>query len=146
MILSEWFFSPNSVAPVLQMYYNKAMIKNVLVVDDDLNVRTALARELRFNGFNAIPAETGLMALNKLEKQEVDVVITDIRMPVMDGVEFIKQVVTEHPAIQIIILSGTVTKDVIAAIKPYRDNILDVMAKPWDADNLIALLKAATSW
>ncbi len=121
------------------------MIKNVMIIDDDLNVRTALARELRFNGFNAIPAETGLMALNKLEKQEVEVVITDIRMPVMDGVEFIKQVVSEYPAIQIIILSGTVTKDVMQAIGPYRENILDVIAKPWDGDTLIALLKAVTT-
>ncbi len=116
-----------------------------MIVDDDLNVRTALARELRFNGFNAIPAETGLMAINKLEKQEVAVIITDIRMPVMDGVEFIKLVTAEYPAVQIIILSGTVTRDILASIKPYMDNILDVIAKPWDIDNLIALLKAATS-
>ncbi len=121
------------------------MIKNIMIIDDDFNVRTALARELRFNNFNTIPAETGLVAINKLEKQQVDLIITDIRMPVMDGVEFIKQVVKEHPEIQIIILSGTVTKDVIEAIKPYRDNILDVIAKPWDADNLVALIKAATS-
>ncbi len=127
------------------MNYIYTMIKNVMIVDDDFNVRTALARELRFNAFNTIPAETGLVALNKLEKQDVDLIITDIRMPVMDGIEFIKQVVTEHPEIQIIILSGTVTKDVIAAIAPFRDNILDVIAKPWDADNLIALIKAATS-
>ncbi len=116
-----------------------------MIVDDDLNVRTALARELRFNNFNTIPAETGLVAINKLEKQEVDLIITDIRMPVMDGVEFIKQITSEYPAIQIIILSGTVTRDVMEAIKPYRENILDVIAKPWDSDNLIALIKAATS-
>ena len=116
-----------------------------MVVDDDLNIRSALARELRFHNFNIIPAETGLMALNKLEKQSVDLVIVDIRMPVMDGVEFIKKVVLEHPAIQIIILSGTVTKEVIESIQPYRENILDVIAKPWNQDSLVELIKAATS-
>jgi DNA-binding NtrC family response regulator len=118
---------------------------NIMVIDDDLNIRSALARELRFHNFNIIPAETGLMALNKLEKQAVDLVIVDIRMPVMDGVEFIKKVVLEHPAIQIIILSGTVTKEVIASIQPYRENILDVIAKPWNQDSLVELIKAATS-
>ncbi len=127
------------------MNYIYIMIKNVMIVDDDFNMRTALARELRFNSFNAIPAETGLVALNKLEKQDVDLIITDIRMPVMDGIEFIKQVVSEHPEIQIIILSGTVTKDVISAITPFRDNILDVIAKPWDTDDLMSLIKVATS-
>ena len=118
---------------------------NIMVVDDDLNIRSALARELRFHNFNIIPAETGLMALNKLEKQSINLVIVDIRMPVMDGVEFIKKVVLEYPAIQIIILSGTVTKEVIASIQPYRENILDVIAKPWDQDSLVELIKAATS-
>lgn len=116
-----------------------------MVIDDDLNIRSALARELRFHNFNIIPAETGLMALNKLEKQSVELVIVDIRMPVMDGVEFIKKVLLEYPEIRIIILSGTVTKDVMASIQPYRANILDVIAKPWDQDSLIDLIKAATS-
>jgi len=116
-----------------------------MVVDDDINIRSALSRELRFHGFNIIPAATGLMALNKLETQLIDLVLVDIRMPVMGGVEFIKQVTKEHPAIQIIILSGTVTKEVMASIAPYRENILDVIAKPWDQDNLLALIKAATS-
>ncbi len=116
-----------------------------MVIDDDLNIRSALARELRFHNFNIIPAETGLMALNKLEKQAVDLVIVGIKMPVMDGVEFIKKVVLEHPAIQIIILSGTVTKEVMASIQPYRENILDVIAKPWNQDSLIELIKTATS-
>lgn len=65
-------------------------MKNIMVIDDDLNIRSALARELRFHNFNIIPAETGLMALNKLEKLSVDLIIVDIRMPVMDGVEFIR--------------------------------------------------------
>jgi two-component system, response regulator len=118
---------------------------NIMVIDDDINIRSALSRELRFHGFNIIPAETGLMALNKLESQPIDLVLVDIRMPVMGGLEFIQKVVVEHPQIQIIILSGTVTKEVIASIAPYRDNILDVIAKPWDQDNLINLIKAATS-
>ena len=116
-----------------------------MVIDDDMNIRSALSRELRFHGFNIIPAETGLMALNKLEEQEVDLVLVDMRMPVMGGIEFIKQAVIEHPTIQVIILSGTITKEVMASIAPYRENIIDVIAKPWDQDSLVNLIKAATS-
>ena len=53
-------------------------MKNIMVIDDDMNIRSALARELRFHNFNIIPAETGLMALNKLEKQSIDLVIVDL--------------------------------------------------------------------
>ena len=120
-------------------------MKNIMVIDDDLNIRTAISRELRFHNFNIIPAETGLMALNKLEKLSVDLIIVDIRMPVMDGLEFIRKVVVEHPKIDLIILSGTITKEVIASIQPYRGHILDVIAKPWDPDSLAELIKAATS-
>ncbi|MDA3937992.1 MAG: response regulator [Spirochaetia bacterium] len=118
---------------------------NIMVVDDDMNIRSALSRELRFHGFNIIPAETGQKALNKLENQPIDLVLVDIRMPIMGGLEFISKVVVEHPQIQIIILSGTITKEVIASIAPYRDNILDVIAKPWNQDSLLELIKAATS-
>ena len=115
-------------------------MKNILVVDDDINIRTALSRELRFHKFNIIPADTGVMGLNKLEKQYVDTVIVDIRMPVMNGLEFISTVVDLYPHIKIIILSGTITKEVLAFIQPYKKNIIDVIAKPWDSDKLIELL------
>ena len=115
-----------------------------MIIDDDFNIRTALSRELRFNHFNIIPAETGIMALNKLEKQYIDTVIVDIRMPVMNGLEFIANVVKSYPHIKIIILSGTITKEVISFIQPYRDNILDVIAKPWDSEKLIELLTVAS--
>lgn len=116
-------------------------MKNIMIVDDDINIRTSLSRELRFHKYNVIPAETGVMALNKLESQYIDTVIVDIRMPVMNGLEFISRVVKEHPHTKIIILSGTVTKEVLGFIQPFRDNIIDVMAKPWDSDKLLDVLK-----
>ena len=114
-----------------------------MIIDDDINIRTALSRELRFHQYNIIPAETGLMALNKLESQYIDTVIVDMRMPVMNGLEFITKAVGRFPHIKIIILSGTVTKEVLAYIQQYRDNIIDVMAKPWDSKKLIEILEAA---
>jgi DNA-binding NtrC family response regulator len=114
-----------------------------MIIDDDINIRTALSRELRFHHYNIIPAETGLMALNKLKNQYVDTVIVDIRMPVMNGLEFISKVVQDYPHIKIIILSGTVTKEVLTYIQRFKKNIIDVMAKPWDSDKLIDILEAS---
>lgn len=114
-----------------------------MIIDDDINIRTALSRELRFHQYNIIPAETGLMALNKLDSQFIDTVIVDMRMPVMNGLEFISKAIEKFPYIKIIILSGTVTKEVLSYIQKYRKNIIDVLAKPWDSDKLIEVLKAA---
>lgn len=114
-----------------------------MIIDDDINIRTSLTRELRFHNYNVIPAETGVMGLNKLETQNIDTVIVDIRMPVMNGLEFISRVVKEHPHTKIIILSGTVTKEVLGFIQPFRDNIIDVMAKPWDSDKLLEVLEVS---
>lgn len=118
-------------------------MKNIMIVDDDINIRTALSRELRFHQYNVIPAETGVMALNKLESQYINTVICDIRMPVMNGLEFISKVVKDFPHIKIIILSGTVTKDVLTFLQQYKANIIDIMAKPWDIDKLIDVLEAS---
>lgn len=118
-------------------------MKNIMIVDDDINIRTALSRELRFHKYNVVPAETGVMALNKLENQYIDTVICDLRMPVMNGLEFVSKVVKDFPHIKIIILSGTVTKEAMTILQQYRNNIIDIMAKPWDSDKLIDVLEAA---
>ncbi|MBI9101074.1 MAG: response regulator [Spirochaetales bacterium] len=120
-------------------------MKNILLIDDDINIRTSLSRELRFHNFHIIPAETGLVAINKLEKQPVDLIIVDIRMPIMGGLEFIKIAAAQFSHIPIIILSGTVTRDVIETIQPYRNQVIDVIAKPWDPDYLLDIITKATT-
>ncbi len=67
------------------------MGKNVLVVDDDALIRRLATLILRTAGYSVIEAVNGQDALNKLNATEVEMVITDFRMPQMDGMEFVKQ-------------------------------------------------------
>ncbi len=68
------------------------MRKKILVVDDDSVTRKFLAFLLKTEGFEIIPAQDGMEGLEKLAEQNFDLVITDLNMPRMDGVEFIRNI------------------------------------------------------
>ena len=78
----------------------------VLLVDDDENVRYTLARVLRKAGYEVVEAEEGGEALECLNKQPVDVVVTDILMPGMEGIETIMKLREQAAALPIIAISG----------------------------------------
>lgn len=68
------------------------MSKNILIVDDSTAMRQMVAYTLRQAGFSVIEGSNGQEALQKLEGERVELIITDLNMPVMDGITFIKQV------------------------------------------------------
>jgi two-component system chemotaxis response regulator CheY len=70
------------------------MAKKLMVVDDNELIRGMAALILKKAGYTVVEAANGLDALNKLDGSEVDMVITDLRMPLMDGLEFINQLRT----------------------------------------------------
>ncbi|HZB90343.1 MAG TPA: response regulator [Stellaceae bacterium] len=78
----------------------------ILVVDDDEVMRDLLRRVLERSGFNVVTASDGRDGVESLRRHSVDVTITDIVMPVMDGIEMIRSLVTEQPDIRIIAVSG----------------------------------------
>ena len=84
------------------------MSKIILVVDDSATVRKFVATSLNLKGFRVITAADGMEALEKMPLESVDLVITDLNMPDMDGFEFIKtlQETPEYKHIPIIILSS----------------------------------------
>jgi signal transduction histidine kinase len=81
---------------------------NVLLVDDEAGVRTAIARFLRRGGANVREAAHGLEALNLIDNEQPDVVLLDLRMPVMDGYALISKMRESHPALveRVLVLSG----------------------------------------
>ena len=78
----------------------------ILIVDDDHDVRKMLQRGLTLMGHETLVAENGLLALTLLRQQEIDLVLTDIFMPEMDGFEFLRELRNRHPEIPAIAFTG----------------------------------------
>ena len=80
--------------------------ENILIVDDDDGVREMLAEFFDVLGFQAVVACNGEEALALLEKHEVSIVISDIKMPVMDGIEMLKRIKKERADLDVILITG----------------------------------------
>ena len=70
------------------------MAKTIMIVDDSASIRTVVGIALRGEGYTVIEAKDGQDAINKLTGQKVNLIISDVNMPIMDGITFVKQVKT----------------------------------------------------
>ena len=105
--------------------------RTVLFVDDDPIVLRSIARGLLDEPYNICFAKSGEEALKILCQQEVHVLVTDIRMPEMDGTELLKIVTKEYPHIVKMVLSGyTNTIDLTKTI--HQEGVFKFIPKPWD--------------
>jgi len=114
----------------------------VLVVDDDTRVRTVLVEHVSYAGFRVVEAGNGLEALAALEREAVRLVFTDLRMPVMDGVELLRRARPRFPSTIFVVVSGY--PDDLAAL--YRTDAfpITVIPKPFRAEQVrraLALLR-----
>ena len=94
--------------------------KCVLLVDDDLSIRDLLSRNLEQAGFRAVHAENGIDALVKLQDTLPKVIISDMQMPRMSGFEFISVVRRRFPSIPVIVLSGSIQRELPEEARPDR--------------------------
>ena len=78
----------------------------VLVVDDERNIRNGLCEALNMAGYNALSATDGQDALSIIAQREIDLVITDLRMPRMGGEELLRRITEAWPTVPVIILTG----------------------------------------
>jgi two-component system response regulator HupR/HoxA len=105
--------------------------RTVLFVDDDSIVLRSIARGLLDEPYKVCLAKSGEEALQILSQQEVHVLVTDIRMPEMDGTELLKIVRKEYPHIVKMVLSGyTNTTDLTMAI--HQEGVFKFIPKPWN--------------
>ena len=93
---------------------------SVLLVDDDPAIRDVLSEQLEEAGFEARQAEDGIDGLVKLRDKLPKVIISDLQMPRMSGVEFISVVRRRFPSIPVIVLSGSIQRELPAESKPDR--------------------------
>ncbi|MBN2715204.1 MAG: response regulator [Deltaproteobacteria bacterium] len=100
----------------------------ILLVEDDETIRSSAAMYLEDNEFEVHSAENGQQAIDMLAEIFPDVLVTDIRMPVMDGFEVIEKLGVSHPELPIIVMSGT--GDLADVVKALRFGVWDFILKP----------------
>ena len=114
---------------------------SILVADDEKNIRLGLGQALEGEGYNTYLAENGVKALEIIEKENIDILITDLRMPEMTGEELLKHLTKEHKNIPVIILTGHGTIE--NAVQTMRDGAYDFMTKPLNLEHLFLIVKRA---
>ncbi|HTJ84781.1 MAG TPA: sigma-54 dependent transcriptional regulator, partial [Polyangiaceae bacterium] len=113
----------------------------VLVVDDDQSARTALAKLLSAEGLDVELAEDGRDALHKTEERAPDLVVTDISMPNMDGLELLGVLRRKHKDLPVIVVTSA--HDLGVAVKAMRAGAADFITKPIDMDALVVSIERA---
>jgi len=113
----------------------------VLVVDDELNIREGSQRILSRIGFDVLKAATGLEALNILEKQTIPIILLDLKMPGMDGMEVLKRIRQLDETIQVIVITGFATVEM--AIEAMKEGAYDFIPKPFEPEQLRIVVKRA---
>ena len=106
----------------------------VLLVDDEAGFRDAVSRRLSRRGMDPFQADSGKACLAFVENTPVDVVVLDVRMPGMSGIETLKILRRSHPAIQVILLTGNAA--VADGVEGIRAGAFDYLTKPVEMDHL----------
>ncbi|MBT3427525.1 MAG: sigma-54-dependent Fis family transcriptional regulator [Gammaproteobacteria bacterium] len=114
----------------------------ILVVEDDDILREAICDTLGFADYQTIAVKNGKEALVALRNQSPDMIITDVQMPEMDGMELLEKVRCQFPDIPIVLM--TAYADVAAAVDVIRRGAADYLVKPFEADSLVNLAKRLT--
>jgi two-component system response regulator AtoC len=116
-------------------------MKKILVVDDELNMLLVLEAMLKKEHYNVVTASDGLEALNILEKDDVAVVVTDLQMPRLDGLELLNRIQEEYASIPVIIITAHGTVE--TAVEALKNGACDYITKPFDQDDLKNIIRKA---
>jgi signal transduction histidine kinase len=116
------------------------MENRILVVDDEKEIRDFLYKALtRLGGFHVELAETAEEALQKIEKDQFDLVLTDLKMPKMDGLQLISEIVKTKPETLMVLLTGHGTID--SALEAMKRGASDYLTKPINLDEMMIRLR-----
>ncbi len=119
-----------------------AKTPRILIVDDDSGQRSLLDSFLKSQGFETVPVESGEHALKVLRDQDISMMISDVRMPGMSGLETLRQARKEHAVLPVLLV--TAYADIREAVGAMRDGAVNYLAKPIDLDELVATVQQAT--
>lgn len=116
-------------------------MEKILIVDDEMNMRLVLSAVLKKEGFEVSSASNGLEALQILKSDKVAVVITDLKMPDMDGMELLTNISAQYPEIPVIMI--TAHGSIATAVEALKKGAFDYITKPFDLDDLKNVISKA---
>ena len=116
---------------------------SILLIDDETQFLVTMAKRLRKRGFLVREACSGLAGLDELERQPADVVVLDVGMPDMDGIQVLREVKMRFPLVQVLMLTGHADMEV--AISGMAMGAFDYLMKPVELDVLVGKIREACS-
>jgi nitrogen regulation protein NR(I) len=116
-------------------------VAHVLIVDDELNIRRVLAAMLKREGYEVTTAADGEQALAVLQKTPVQVVVTDLVMPRLSGLELLQRVAAQYPDVPVIMITAHGTVD--SAVAALKAGAFDYVTKPFEQEELKKVIAKA---
>jgi two-component system nitrogen regulation response regulator GlnG len=113
----------------------------IYVIDDDRSIRWVLERALQAEDLPVVSFASADDALDAIDKSEPAVIVTDIRMPGMDGLELLDRINTRYPQLPVIIM--TAHSDLDSAVSAFKGGAFEYLPKPFDVDDAVALVSRA---
>ena len=116
---------------------------SILYVDDEDTLRELVNDQLSLEGFVVDTADDGDTAMTKLEKNEYDVVLLDVRMPRMSGIEVLKQIKLKKIHTRIVMLTGV--DDLAVALEAVKNGANDYLTKPYELATLVKCIRRVSA-
>jgi len=115
------------------------MKRTILIADDEKHIREGLALALNDENYNCLMAEDGQKAWQMVNDNDVDLVISDLRMPKLNGNELLKKIVSSYPNIPVVVLTGHGTVE--SAVEAMQNGAVDFITKPVNLNHLFLLIR-----
>src|ERR1700689_4038482 len=115
--------------------------KQVLIVDDEPNLRNILSAQLSRDCYEVMTAEDGEQGLAFLREHHIDLVITDLKMPKVDGMQLLREALAEDPELPIVMITAHGTID--TAVEALKIGAFDYLTKPFDKDEVRQIVAKA---
>src|SRR5580704_201096 len=115
--------------------------KQVLIVDDEPNLRKILSAQLTRDGYDVLTAEDGDHGLHLLREHHIDLVVTDLKMPNVDGMTLLKRALEEDPDLPVVVVTAHGTID--TAVEAPKSGAFDFVTKPFDKDEVRQIVAKA---
>jgi len=116
-------------------------VKSVLIIDDEQSVRESIRMILEYEGFEVNQAVDGEIGLKEIAEQPVDLVLLDVKMPGMDGLEVLQEIRKRSPELPVVMVSGHGTVE--TAVEATKLGAFDFLSKPLDRDRLLVVVRNA---